>query len=169
VKVLTTLLLCVAIALGVFIYRQSVTIEGQQTRLSALESQLSAENERAKSATLDLQSKCSEQARKAFAEIGYKSSDGAAYQNHYSARLNKCFIETDKTAAHEKTIWRWRNLFDAFEGKQYGTFAWRNQGEKKYWEVAPYICNAIAPNGETKQCASEDEFSSLIRTYMEAE
>ena len=157
------LLLGVAIALGVYAYRQNATIETQQA-------QLLAASERTKTASLDLQAKCSEQASKAFAQAGYTARDaGAAYQNHYNRKLNKCFIEIENTTATSGVVWTHRTLFDAFESKPYGTYAWRTDEKKKYWEVAPVMCEVISPNGEKQPCGSDDEFQNLIRIYMEGE
>jgi hypothetical protein len=165
-KGLTILALGVAIALGVLAYRQSATIYAQQAELAALGSQVSAGKERANSASLDLQAKCSAEARKTFAESGFKASDGAGYENHYNTKLNRCFVDVQNIKPDATVIWTYRNVFDAFEGKQYGTYAWRTEGGKKFWEVAPVICEVTSPTGERQFCHSDEEFSKLVKVYM---
>ena len=120
-------------------------------------------------ATLDKQAMCSAQATKAFADMGYPKDAIAGYQNHYNARLNKCFIEVSNTdpKVSPGTIWTYRFVFDAFEGKQYGTYSWHTEKDKKYWEVKPFECEVVLPSGEKQFCNSDDEFTQLIRVYME--
>lgn len=168
-KGLSLLLLAVVVALGVVAYRQSETIATQQDQLAALASRASAADERARSASLDFQAKCAEQARKAFLQSGFKPTDGADYENHYSTKLNKCFVHVQNTTTHATTFWIHRNVYDAFEGKPYGTYAWHTVGEKKYWEVAPVICEVISPTGDKQVCHSDDEFTKLVKVYLDGD
>ena len=116
---------------------------------------------------LDLQAKCSEQARKAFADLGYSKNDVASYENHYNAKLDKCFIHVRHDARTPGTIWTNRDLFDAFEGKVYGTYMLHTNKVKKYWEVSELKCKVTLPSREKKDCRSEDEFTELAKVYME--
>jgi hypothetical protein len=120
-------------------------------------------------ATLDQQARCADQARRAFAELGYARKTIASYESHYNAGLNKCFIEVSSsdTQGSPGTIWRNRFVQDVFEGKQYGTYAWHTEEDKKYWEVAPSQCEVLLPSGEQQFCKSDDEFALLVRMYME--
>jgi hypothetical protein len=120
-------------------------------------------------ATLDQQAKCADQARRAFADLGYGRKVMAGYQSHYDTRLNKCFIEVSNTDTQVSpgTIWTFRSVQDAFEGKQYGTYAWHTEKDKKYWEVAPFECEVLLPSGEQQFCTSDREFTMLIGIYME--
>src|SRR6266851_3062813 len=56
---------------------------------------------------------------------------------------------------------------DGFEGKVYGSYMWRADKVKKYWEVPPIQCTVTLPSGEEKTCHSSDEFDSLVKEYME--
>jgi hypothetical protein len=168
-KVVFLLLLAAVAALGLLAYRQNDIIAAQQGQLAVLASRASAADVRAKSASLELQAKCAEQARKAFAESGFKPTDGAIFENHYSAKLNKCFVHVQNTAATSTTTWTYRNVYDAFEGKAYGAYAWHTVGEKKYWEVPPVTCEVISPTGDKQLCHSDEEFTTLVKVYMDAE
>jgi hypothetical protein len=116
---------------------------------------------------LQLQAKCAEQARKVFAEEGYKRGLLTSFENHYSTKLGKCFIEIRDGESTRTSISVSTVLLDAFEDKVYGTYGWSNPKGKKFWEVAPYMCSVTLPSGEKKTCHSEDEFSELIKPYME--
>lgn len=120
-------------------------------------------------ATLDQQEKCSDQARKTFAEQGYAHKSMAGYESHYNARLNRCFVEisTTDTQISPGTIWTNRFVLDAFEGKQYATYAWHTEKDKKYWEVAPFQCEILLPSGERQFCKSDAEFDLLVNMYMQ--
>lgn len=165
-KAIVIVLLSVAMGLGIFLFRQSATIASQEAQLAAIGAELSALKLQTKSVSLDIQVKCSEQAHKAFVQSGFKANDWAGYQNHYNAQLKKCFIETQNTTTQGKTVWTYRNVYDAVEGKQYATYAWHTDAEKQYWEVPPFMCNVESPQGEKQQCHSEEEFSKLIQIYM---
>jgi len=93
----------------------------------------------------------------------------AGYESHYNVRLNKCFLQisTTDTQISPGTIWTYRFLQDAFEGKQYATYAWHTEKGKTYWEVAPFQCEVLLPSGDRRFCKSDDEFTLLIRMYME--
>jgi hypothetical protein len=47
---------------------------------------------RGKTASLELQEKCSKQAREEYAENGWKKEPMASYTNHYKEKMNKCFV-----------------------------------------------------------------------------
>lgn len=165
-KAIVIALLCVAVGLGIILFRQNATVSSQETQLAAIGAELSALKQQTKSVSFDLQVKCSEQARKAFIQGGFNANDLASYQNHYNPQLKKCFIEMQNTTSQGKTVWTHRNVFDAVEGKEYGTYSWRADAVKKYWEVPPIICVVETPQGETQQCHSDDEFSKLVHIYM---
>ena len=168
-KGISLLLLAVVVVLGVYAYRQTGIITAQQGQLATLTSRASTADDRARPASLDLQAKCAEQARKAFVQSGFKATDGAGYENHYNTKLNKCFVDVQNTSTQAATVWTYRNVYDAFEGKPYGTYAWRTVGDKKYWEVAPVICEVTSPTGEKQLCHSDKEFAKLIKVYMNVE
>ena len=165
-KATTIILLCAAIGLGIFLFRQNTTIASQDAQLAAISVELSALKQQNKSASLDFQVKCSEQAQKAFIQLGFKANDIASYQSHYNAKLNKCFIDTENTTFQGKTGWTYRNVYDAVEGRSYGTYVWHTERNKKYWEVPPFMCEVESPQGEKQRCNSKEEFSKLVQIYM---
>ena len=117
-----------------------------------------------------VQAQCSEQARKVFEDSGYSKSQFAAYEHHYAAKLDKCVMRVLHTDAHTtqgKVIWAYINVLDAFEGKQYGTYTWRTETNKKYLIVPPFACEVTLPTGEQKTCQSMDEFEELVKVYTE--
>jgi hypothetical protein len=164
-KAIIIILLVAAIGLSVLLFRQNVTIASQGARLAAVDAELSALKQQSKSVSLDLQVKCSEQAKKAFVQGGFKANT-AGYENHYNAKLNKCFIDMQNTTSLGKEFLTNRYVFDAVEGKQYGTYGWRSVHGKKYWEVPPISCEVELPQGEKQHCNSEEEFSKLVQIYM---
>lgn len=165
-KVIVIALLCVALVLGTLLYRQSTTIVSQGAQLAAIGSELSALKQQSKSVSLDLQVKCSAQADKVFIQSGFKANDMADYQSHYNAQLKKCFIEVQNTSTQGNTVWTYRNVYDAVERKQYGTYAWHTDPVKKYWEVPPVMCEVESAQGEKQKCNSDAEFTKLIQIYI---
>jgi hypothetical protein len=118
----------------------------------------------------EAQEKCVEQARKAFDASGYSKNEFAAYASHYSAKLDKCMmrvLHTDAQTARGKAIWAYINVLDAFEGKQYGTYAWHTETSKKFMVVPPVTCEVTLPTGEQETCHSMGEFEDFVKIYME--
>lgn len=161
-KATLAVLVAVVIALGVLLVRQSAAIATYETRLAAVSAEVASK----KSASLDLQAQCSEQARKAFNLSGFKESEGTVFRNHYNARLNHCFIETQHPLVQRGVVWTFRDVYDAFEGHPVATYIWHTEEGKKYWEVKPKMCEVQFPAGEKQPCQSEEEFSKLIAVYM---
>jgi hypothetical protein len=74
------------------------------------------------------------------------------YENHYSARLNKCFFLYLETYVSEnRTTHKNMRLFDLNENKEYGAFA-----------STPLACVVRG-----KGCQSESEWRTLIKPFME--
>ena len=164
----TTLLLIVIVTLVALAFWQATVMRAQDEKLSTLTLDASAAKERIASASFERQQKCYAQARKAFMQSGFKDNDPlASYQNHYNVKLNKCFTVFTSTAIVGPTVTTVRTVFDAFEGKDYGNYISYNPGDKKYWEVFPSKCEVIQPSGEAQICRSDDEFSVLVKAYME--
>jgi hypothetical protein len=163
---LVVALLGIALIILVGIMRtQSNNILDLQREIRDLNARL-AERSKADEA----QAKCAEQARKVFDNSGYSKSEIAAYENHYTTKLGKCamrVLHTDAHTARGKVIWTYLNVLDAFEGKQYGTYAWHTETNKKYLVVPPFTCEVTLPTGEQKTCYSMDEFEELVKVYME--
>jgi hypothetical protein len=165
-KLIIAVLLAAVVVMAAFLSSQSARTRELERAIQQLNSKLV---ERTTSASLELQGKCSEQARKAFADLGHTKNQLAGYENHYNSQMNKCFIHVQNTDTKMSpgTIWRYRNVFDAFEGKEYGTYAWRTEKAKKYWEVPAVECEVTLPSGEKKLCHSDGEFTDLVKVYME--
>ena len=61
-----------------------------------------------------------------------------------------------------------RTLYDVLENRDYGTYFWRNPGDKKFWEVAPSKCEVKHPSGEMMSCQSDEQFTVLAPQNMES-
>ena len=145
-------------------------------RIDALEKQnkdLAAKLEaQTNTASLASQKECATQAESAFASGGWGKEKMASFTNHYNSKMNKCFVEVQNTDAKGATkdgagILVSREVFDAFEGKEFGNYAWSSRAGKKYWEVAPFMCYVLSSSGEKVTCHSSDEFDALVKIYME--
>jgi hypothetical protein len=119
--------------------------------------------EKTKSSTLDLQAKCADRAYKDFVEWGYKARDNPDFVGNYNAKLDRCFVQFQHTIAGG---FFWRELFDAYSGKEYGEYGWQRDEQKKYWEVPPFVCHVTPLSGEEIFCKSDDEFQELAKVYM---
>jgi len=81
------------------------------------------------------------------------------YENHYSARLKKCFfleIAMSYEREEEKPGSKIMRLFDLNENKEYGTFV---SGPT---ESTPLACVVRGKN-----CQSEGEWRQLLKPFME--
>ena len=115
--------------------------------------------ERPKANTLDVQEKCAEHAKKAFADWKvFNDPNGTIFSkslSHYNAKLDKCFaLFIPGLDDHEE-------LVDAYNGKSYGAFRQDLQGSGS--------CYVIQPSGEVKQCEKSNVpyFRGLATVYME--
>ncbi|MGK5077377.1 hypothetical protein [Janthinobacterium sp. HLX7-2] len=151
--------LAAAVGLGVLASQQAATIKDQKQ-------QIAAANEHMEAASLSLQGKCAEQARKMFVSLGYREGGMAAYENHYQTKLNKCMVLLENQTVSQKTVYTFKYVMDAFENKNFGEYIWHTDEVKKYWEVPPMKCNVVALSGEKQICQSEDEFRKLAAAYM---
>jgi len=162
-KAIGGLLVIAVLALAIIAYQQWQNSNAVSARVQALEEKVATRKE---GASLVLQAQCADHARKTFKEFGYKPSDMAGYESHYSVKYNKCFMITSNTKPTGKEVMTFMNLTDAIEGRDYGTYSWLSQPNKKYWEVKPFMCNVLMPTGERQSCESQDEFENLANTYM---
>jgi hypothetical protein len=114
---------------------------------------------------LDAQAKCAQQSRAEFDAQAWPKTSMASFTNHYNQKLNKCFMETVTTPSDLKPYvpTSFRTVADAFEGKVYADYFWRNATNKKYWEVAPTECKVTTLTGETVFCKSTEEYEQLIK------
>jgi len=166
-KTSTALLLVVIAVLTFQVFRQRELIHEQRDRITEIQAQVSA-TVKVAAVPLEYQEKCAEQARRAFHDLGYKSQGPAGYENHYNAKLNKCFVLVENTdSTYAPTIWTHKSLFDAYEGKAYGEYSWHTVKDKKYWEVPPFMCKVTLPDGGDQFCKSDGEYAELIKVYLE--
>jgi len=124
--------------------------------------------------SLDLQIKCSSQAKTFFDYFitDPESKRQAELSNHYNAKLNICFasikqyIQTGTGGSFNAGAKK--DLYDAVEKKVYGSYSWISQSPKKYWEVAPLWCDTYKDGEKNNHqiCASEDEFDAFVSGYM---
>lgn len=131
---------------------EGTTLTEQQSRIHALEFKLAAEN-------LDLQDRCSKQAKEVFVPWD-KTGGGTFYTSHFNQDLNRCFIlvenQTDGFKAGNKM------LSDAFEGRLYGIYTWLPQRGKLPIEVPPVSCRVTLPSGKNVDCESSADFDILV-------
>ena len=157
----------VALALGVLALRLEKQLHEQEAQLQAVQAK---QAQQPREPSMDEQRHCAEAAEKAFARLGYDSRQNplSSYENHYSQRLNRCFISTADTHTGKDTVAEDRGLLDALESKQYGSFIWVNSSGKKFWEVKPTECWVLAADGTKQTCTSRDEYETLLKPYMES-
>jgi hypothetical protein len=113
----------------------------------------------------ELQERCGKRAAEVFErEYGPVSDDKDGqtlfnYENHYSARLKKCFfLEIAMSYEREegKPASKIMRLFDINENKEYGTFVSGPTGG------TPLACVVRGKN-----CQSESEWRQLLKPFME--
>jgi hypothetical protein len=142
-----------------------------QDRIARLEKQnqeLAAKLEAiVKTANLDMQATCAQQARIAFNESGLDKDAMKGYTNHYNQKLNKCFVKLNSLKAAGKGLATYKAVQDAFEGKSYAEYFSANIKGEPVWRVKPTVCLVTMQSGEEKYCESDKEFEELIKVYME--
>ncbi len=117
-----------------------------------------------KESNIYLQTQCSNQAEKAFKDIGFpqKGDVSELYTPHYNQKLNKCFIEID-TSTQDGI---WNELYDANELKIYASI-----GETSF-NPETFICvfNQKDPqdyNHTVPFNCKSDDFDNFVKPYME--
>jgi hypothetical protein len=113
----------------------------------------------------ELQERCGKQAAETFKKewdaSGAQSDITGNYENHYSARLNKCFYleigtsyqkQKDQNQKDEVRMLKSMRLFDLHENKEYG----------QYYEGYILICEV-----QGTKCNSEAEWRQLAKPYLE--
>jgi len=111
----------------------------------------------------ELQERCGKRAAEIFARE-YGSGVGKYgllfnYENHYSARLNKCFFLEISLSYDKGKLTRSKNmrLFDLNENKEYGIYL-------------DGICDGCGPMTcfvQDQACRSETEWRQLLKPFME--
>jgi hypothetical protein len=110
----------------------------------------------------ELQERCGKRAAEVFDREYGSDKNGQTlfnYENHYSARLKKCFfleITISYEREEEKPGSKIMRLFDINESKEYGTFV---SGPT---EGTPLACVVRGKN-----CQSESEWRQLVKPFME--
>lgn len=118
-----------------------------------------------KESNIYLQTQCSNQAAKAFKDIGFpqKGDTSELYTPHYNQKLNKCFIEID--TGTQNGIWN--ELFDANELKVYASILQTSFNPRTFTCVFnlknPQDYNHTVPFS----CESGD-FDNFVKPYMES-
>jgi hypothetical protein len=162
------IILAFILGIGYLLHHDQSVITEQGKRIEKLSAELAANKSEQKGASLEYQEKCAAQAKRTFDELGYKARKLAGYENHYNAKMNRCFVEIDDTdTSYSPTIWTHKILQDAYEGKMYGQYHWHTMKDKKYWEVPPFQCKVLSLSGEDQSCNSDEEYETLIKVYME--
>jgi hypothetical protein len=158
------LLVIVVGVLGTFAYYQEASLGEQRRLVQELTTRFEAG---AKASNLDLQEKCSLQARREFTQ-DWEKVPFTSFNNHYNNRLNKCFI----LIVIDGNDGEYRHLLDAFEGqtKTYADYEWHVDKVKKHWEVPPSLCTVNIRSEQDGRdypwfCHSSDEFDELINHF----
>ena len=71
-------------------------------------------------------------------------------------------IRDTDTKTTPGTIWVSRNVYDAFELKEFGTYLRHMEKGKRDVDQC-----ATLPSGEEHLCHSENEFTQLVKVYMD--
>lgn len=119
--------------------------------------------------SLDLQRNCAQQAEKIFHQLGYNlnptGSNIAVYQNHYNAKLNKCFMVLTATAM-KVTAYGEKYLFDAYEQREYGEYIWQSSKLTPHSDEV-LSCLLSDPSKPEANCKTKQEFDAFAARYME--
>jgi hypothetical protein len=139
-------------------------------KLEKQNQELQAQLQKQQSANLDLQAKCSRDARVWFNEEWPREKDTILldFTNHYNKSMNKCFILVEYHFKIDKGE-SWGNdmtLWDVYENTKYAHF---------YQSHFAYIVSGsgykttdqvITCEDQEKKCRSLDEFNNAISSYM---
>src|SRR5262245_10551458 len=112
----------------------------------------------------ELQERCSKRAAEIFKREyrpGANSKDGrlCSYENHYSARANKCFF-LEISVAYEKgksTGYKFMRLLDLNDNNEYGRYFMND-----LYLAGPFPCDV-----QGTVCRSESEWRQLLKPFME--
>jgi len=109
---------------------------------------------------ISLQENCSKKADEIFTEFKKNNEakviftgDNYTYSNHYNEKLNKCFVLLERDSEYDADI----SLYNAYENIKIG----------EYIEVRPSGDAAICFVDNNRECKNYEEFSNLIKKYME--
>jgi hypothetical protein len=169
---MSRILLAILIAgLGGLAYLQTTDLRQQARQIQELAARL--DSIQSKTASADLQDRCAKQARVEFEDdqaadekLGLARNQVTQFENHYNAKLGKCFVKLESWGMKEPIQISVR-VIDAFESKGYAMYLWQEDKNKKASAVPPFQCKVTMPSGEERVCRSDDEFDVLIKQYME--
>jgi hypothetical protein len=159
VAMIVLIALLLAAALGVFARRQTIALREQRQLVQQLSAKLDVV---ARSANLDLQQRCAEQALKTWKTGGWEKLKNSTYSNHYNEQMNKCFMRIDNSLDDKSgATFTSDRIIDANEGKVYGELTWKLEESGNAMR-----CKATIPTGEEINCTSPEEFDQLASAYM---
>jgi hypothetical protein len=112
----------------------------------------------------EFQERCSKRAAEVFKReyspvSNSKNGRLFSYENHYSARENKCFF-LEISVAYEKgqsTGYKLMRLFDLDDNKEYGQYFMND-----LYQAGPFPCDV-----QGTVCRSESEWQQLLKTFVE--
>jgi len=115
-----------------------------------------------------LEAQCAAQARKSFVALGYKESALTFFANHYNHTLDTYFLEIVSNseglnASEERQVTHHERLLEAYEKSEWGEY--RQSTSRK--QQPPPTCTITQPGRPRITCYSNDEFSDLVRRFME--
>jgi hypothetical protein len=157
------ILLLAAFAIAQILQRQSA--QSQVALLQRQFAEMSAKlAEKPKVDTLSQQAKCAEQSHKDFEDWGYSKKESPDFVSHYNRKFDKCFVQFQNLLSSNPSVFFWRELYDAYGGKQYGRYGSEHDVNSLREKI---ISCEIEVEGEEQVCNSEEEFLKLARHYME--
>src|ERR1700727_1379324 len=121
-------------------------------------------------ASLDVQSKCSHDAKIWFSENWNRRDKDTVlldFTNHYNKEMNKCFIVVQYHYSFGATQGTWMNdmtLWDVYENAKYAQFSESHVMAKDFMSVKEDIITCDPPSGN--KCKSIEEFNNSLTSYM---
>ena len=117
------------------------------------------------STNLGLQEQCSKDARAEYLATGHTETDPTdGFEDHYSARLARCFVKIYSLTVGSGTIGKTSlttamSLEDANERRVYGEYM-----ETDGKSIACYV---VSESESQESCHSAEEFEALIKPYLQ--
>ena len=122
------------------------------------------------SANLELQSKCSHDAKTWFNENWNRRDKDTTlldFTNHYNKEMNKCFIVVEYHYSIGDGRGSWMNdmtMWDVYENARYAQFSESHIMAKDFLKVSDDVISCDPPSGN--KCKSIQEFNNAISSYM---
>jgi hypothetical protein len=112
-------------------------------------------------ATLTQQKMCADQAKKIFHQDNPTKPEHAVtwqYTSHYEPHTNVCYIMTWVVTLEEKSANISHAVYDAFEGRVYGSFT----------QIGDHVvdCKITPPGQDAIVCKTNDEFQHLVESHF---